>query len=233
MNTEAILLDLGRMAYGAAHQLQQQCVCWRLAETERSDLFLVVEHPPVFTLGKRGGRQSLMVSEQFLAEKGVDIVETERGGDITYHGPGQLVIYPIINLKKKRISVAGYVGLLEGLMIDIAAAFGVSCGRDSRNRGVWVGNNKIGSIGIRVRHGVTFHGLALNVNLDFEHFSWIQPCGLQQVGVTSIARESGMEVCFTTVKETAVRLLGETFACQVKAVALEEIPGLESLRRGV
>ncbi len=122
---EAIVLDLGRMAYAPAHQLQQDCVAWKLAGGQRPDLFLIVEHLPVFTLGKRGGRQSLMVSEQFLAAKGVDIVETERGGDITYHGPGQLVIYPVINLKKRQLSVAGYVELLEELMIDIAAAFGV------------------------------------------------------------------------------------------------------------
>ncbi len=219
---KAILLDLGRMAYNPAHELQQKCVQWRLAERKRADLFLVVEHLPVFTLGKRGGRQSLMVSEQFLAEKGVDLVETERGGDITYHGPGQLVIYPIINLKERQLSVTAYVELLEEIMIEIAAAFGVTAGRDSRNRGVWVGDNKIGSIGIRVRHGVTFHGLALNINIDFEHFSWINPCGLQQVGVTSIANETGKAVSFGEVKEYAVERIRRKFCCEFTAMSVEQ-----------
>ncbi len=219
----ALLLDLGKMAYAPAHELQQQCVAWRLAERSRADLFLFVEHHPVFTLGKRGGRQSLMVSEQFLADKGVDIVETERGGDITYHGPGQLVIYPIINLKTQKLSVTDYVTLLEEIMIDLAAIFGVTAGRDERNRGVWVGDNKIGSIGIRVRHGVTFHGLALNVDIDFEHFSWINPCGLQQVGVTSIARESGRKISFVDAKKHAARLIGKKFNCTLVATRPDQL----------
>ncbi len=208
------MLDLGRMAYAPVHQLQRDCVAWKLAGRQRADLFLMVEHLPVFTLGKRGGRQSLMVSEQFLVAQGIDIVETGRGGDITYHGPGQLVLYPVIDLKKRRLSVAGYVELLEELMIDTAAAFGVIAGRDARNRGVWVGDNKIGSIGIRVRHGVTFHGLAFNINLDFEHFSWINPCGLQQVGVTSLVKERGESISFAEVKEYVVTLLGRKFHCK-------------------
>ncbi len=210
---KAFLLDLGKMAYTPAHELQQKCVEWRLVERKRPDLFLLVEHPPVFTLGKRGGRQSLMVSEAFLAEKGIAVAETERGGDITYHGPGQLVIYPIINLKERQLSVTDYVNLLEDIIIDTAAAFGVTAERDKRNRGAWVGDNKIGSIGIHVRHGVTFHGLAINVDINLEHFSWINPCGLEQVGVTSLARESKKEVSFAKVKDYTTRLIGEKFNC--------------------
>lgn len=208
---KAYLIDLGKMDYQEAHQFQLACVEWRLLEKDRPDIFLATEHPPVFTLGKRGGRESLTVGEEFIKNRGVDIVQTERGGDITYHGPGQIVMYPIIDLRAARLSVKTYVDMLEEVMIASAAACGVSAGRDDRNRGIWVGNNKIGSIGIRIRHGVTFHGLALNVTLDFEHFSWIQPCGLAGVGVTSIARESRALMQFSEVKTIVIRQLGRVF----------------------
>ncbi len=215
---ETYLLDLGRMDYQDAHGFQLECVQWRLFEVDRPDIFLITEHPPVFTLGKRGGRGNLTVDEQFVKSRGVGIVQTERGGDITYHGPGQIVVYPIVLLRGSALSVKTYVDMLEEVMIRCAADSGISAGRDGRNRGIWVGNNKIGSIGIRVRHGVTFHGLALNVTLDFEHFSWIQPCGLSGVGVTSIEREAGKPVEFLSVKKSAVYWLGRIFNRQFTVV---------------
>ncbi len=215
---EAYLVDLGKMDYQDAHGFQLKCVQWRLLDEDRPDIFLITEHPPVFTLGKRGGRESLVVDEQFIKNRGVDIVQTERGGDITYHGPGQIVAYPIVHLRRSRLSVKTYVDMLEEVMISCAADYGVSAGRDERNRGIWVGDNKIGSIGIRVRHGVTFHGLALNVTLDFEHFSWIQPCGLSGVGVTSIERETGKLVDFSLVKKSVVHGLGKIFNRQFTVV---------------
>lgn len=208
---QAYLIDLGRMDYLSAHQFQVECVKWRLADRGRPDIFLVVEHLPVFTLGSRGGRESLTVSEDFVQNHGVDIVQTERGGDITYHGPGQLVVYPIVHLKESRLTVRSFVDKLEEVMIACSDDFGVKAGRDDRNRGIWVGNNKVGSIGIRVRHGVTFHGLALNVSLDFEHFGWIQPCGLSGVGVTSLSRELENQVDFATAKKQIIYHLGGIF----------------------
>ncbi len=205
------LIDLGKMDYKYAHQFQVECVQWRLLDKGRPDIFLVTEHPPVFTLGSRGGRENLTVGEDFIKSRGVDIIQTERGGDITYHGPGQVVVYPIVRLHEAKLSVRAYVDMLEEVMISCAADFGVKTGRDQRNRGVWVGNNKIGSIGIRVRHGVTFHGLALNVTLDFEHFSWIQPCGLSGIGVTSLERESGKSIDFSEVKRDIIFRLGKIF----------------------
>lgn len=221
---KACLVDLGRMDYQDAHGFQLECVQWRLLEEDRPDIFLVTEHPAVFTLGKRGGRGSLTVDEQFIKNRGVDIVQTERGGDITYHGPGQIVIYPIVHLRRSRLSVKTYVDMLEEVMISCAADFGILAGRDERNRGIWVGDNKIGSIGIRVRHGVTFHGLALNATLDFEHFSWIQPCGLAGVGVTSIAREAGKPVDLSLVKTSAVHWLGKIFNRQFTVVEKSFFP---------
>ena len=215
---KAYLIDLGKMDYRDAHQLQLDCVQWRLLEEERPDIFVVTEHPPVFTLGRRGGRESLIVDEEFIKGRGVDIVQTERGGDITYHGPGQVVVYPIVQLRQAQLSVRAYVDMLEEVMISCAADFGVIAGRDHRNRGVWVGNNKIGSIGIRVRHGVSFHGLAFNVTLDFEHFSWIQPCGLAGIGVTSLDRESDKSVNFCQVKDNITLGLGQIFNRQFVSV---------------
>ncbi|MGW8193709.1 MAG: lipoyl(octanoyl) transferase LipB [Desulforhopalus sp.] len=222
---KAYLIDLGRMNYTHAHRFQVDCVQWRLADRGRPDIFLVVEHPPVFTLGSRGGRESFMVGEDFVRNRGVDIVQTERGGDITYHGPGQLVVYPIVHLRESRFTVRGFVDKLEEVMIACSGDFGVEAGRDDRNRGIWVGNNKIGSVGIRVRHGISFHGLALNVNLDFEHFSWIQPCGLSGVGVTSLARESKTSVDFNEVKEQFILNLGQTFDRQFVSVGPAVITG--------
>ena len=222
---KAYLIDLGKVDYRDAHQFQVDCVQWRLLEKDRPDIFLVTEHPPVFTLGKRGGRESLTVGEEFIKNRGVDIVQTERGGDITYHGPGQIVIYPIVHLREARLSVKTYVDMLEEVMISSAADSGVLAGRDKRNRGIWVGDNKIGSIGIRVRHGVTFHGLAFNVTLDFEHFSWIQPCGLSGVGVTSVANESSEPVDFSVVKLNVINQLGRVFKRQFTAAEKTLVTG--------
>lgn len=207
----AHLFDLGMMDYHDAHRFQLDCVTYRLSEEGRPDIFIVTEHPPVFTLGKRGGLDSLTVSREYITHQGVGIVQTERGGDITYHGPGQVVVYPIIHLREAGLSIKEYVDLLEDVMISSAGDFGVTAVRDSRNRGIWVGDNKIGSIGIRVRHGVTFHGLAFNVTLDFEHFGWIQPCGLSGVGVTSLAEEAGGTVVFAEVKESVIHHLERLF----------------------
>lgn len=207
----AYLFDLGKMDYHDAHRFQLDCVNYRRLEEGRPDMFIVTEHPPVFTLGKRGGLGSLTVSQEYITNQGVGIVQTERGGDITYHGPGQVVVYPIIHLRESKLSIKDYVDLLEDVMISCAGDFGVIAARDARNRGIWVGNNKIGSIGIRVRHGVTFHGLALNVTLDFEHFGWIQPCGLSGVGVTSLAEEVAGTVVFADVKDSIIGHLERLF----------------------
>ena len=208
---DSYLVDLGQVDYLEAHRFQLECVNYRLLGTDRPDIFIVTEHPPVFTLGKRGGLESLTVSSEYITSQGIGIVQTERGGDITYHGPGQLVVYPVICLKKSGLSIKEYVDLLEEVMICCAKDFGVEADRDNRNRGIWVGDNKLGSIGIRVTRGVTFHGLALNVTLDFKHFSWIQPCGLAGVGVTSLAKEAGESVALPAVKERMIHHLEKCF----------------------
>ncbi len=197
MNTE--LIDLGISDYVEAHAVQLQYV-ENLIDGSGEEAIIVTEHRPVFTLGKNGGERSLLMSRPEIEEAGVAIVDTERGGDVTYHGPGQIVVYPILHLRRRGMSVAEYIDILEQIMIDTAATIGVCAWRDPRNRGVWVGDSKLGSIGIRVRRSVSFHGLALNVNMASEHFSWIQPCGLSGVGITSLARELDRQLATTDVK---------------------------------
>lgn len=192
--------DLGVVRYRQAHELQVQCVESQIAGREGEQV-LLLEHPPVFTLGSSGKKDSLLRSAEAITGEGAEIVHTERGGDITYHGPGQLVVYPIINLRRRNLSVSSFIELLEDIMLHTAADAGVSARRDARNRGIWVGDNKIGSVGIRIRHGIAFHGLSLNVNLSLEPFSWIRPCGLFGVGVSSLAQELGRDIDMQKVKK--------------------------------
>lgn len=216
--TAARMVDLGLVDYAAAYALQLDLVEKRRGGTVADDVFLVTEHPGTFTLGRRGGRENLMVSEQFLREKNIPLVHIERGGDITYHGWGQLVIYPIVHLRQAGLTVADYVACLEEIMIGLAAASGVTAGRDPRNHGVWVGDRKLGSVGIAVRHGVAFHGLALNVNLSLEPFSWVNPCGLTGVRMTSLGLESGREIGLDEVKKHLPGLLKQVFAREFVAI---------------
>lgn len=211
LKTAARLVDLGMSDYRAAYRLQQELVEKRRSGVIAEDLFLVTEHPSTFTLGRRGGLQNLVVSEQFLQARNIPLVHIERGGDITYHGPGQLVVYPIILLRQAALSVALYVHLLEELMISLALEFGVEAGRDSRNHGIWVGQRKLGSVGIAIRHGVSFHGLALNVQNSLEPFSWVNPCGLRGVSMTSLSRECGRTIAIELVQEKLASQLQQIF----------------------
>ena len=207
----AALVDLGLSEYRATYELQVALVD-RRKEGSCEDIFLVTEHPSVFTLGRRGGRENLVVSEQFLKEKKISLVHIERGGDITYHGEGQLVLYPVIDLRARGLAVTEYVFLLEEIMIRLAAVYGVDTGRDPRNHGVWVGDRKLGSVGIAIRHGISFHGLALNVNLALEPFSWVNPCGLSGVKMTSLQQEAGRGLVETgDVKKKLKEILGNLF----------------------
>jgi len=207
----AAFCDLGLMVYPAAHALQVSLAARRRQGELTYDLFLLVEHPPVYTLGRHGNRAHLGVDERFLRARDIAVVAVERGGEITYHGPGQLIIYPILDLRHRRLAVRDYVHLLEELMLRLAADCGVIARRDPRNHGIWVGDNKLGSIGIAIRHGVAFHGLALNVDPDLEPFSWINPCGLTGIGMTSLAREGGQCAMTHQVKARLPRRLAELF----------------------
>lgn len=213
--------NLGQMAYGRTYALQVDLAARRRRGDLARDLFLAVEHPPVFTLGRRGGREHLGVSEAFLASRDIGLVPIERGGEITYHGPGQLVVYPIINLRRARLGVSEYVYRLEEVMRRLSGDFGVNAGRDGRNHGVWVGNNKLGSIGIAIRHGISFHGLALNINVDLAPFAWINPCGLRDIGMTSLAQERGAACAMDEVLGRLQIHLAQVFAVEVQPMAAD------------
>ncbi len=206
------LVEFPLIDYSEALELQRSIVAARVAGELGENIILLLEHAPVFTLGRRGGLENLTVSEAFLEKSGVPVVHVERGGNITYHGPGQIVGYPIINLRNARLSVVDYVACLEEVMLLTAADWGVAAERNDLNRGIWVGNSKLGSIGISVRKSNAFHGFAFNVNPSLEPFSWINPCGLEGVGVTSLEQELNrplpMEEVRWQIKLNLAKVLG-------------------------
>lgn len=180
--------------------------------------FLLLEHDPVITLGRGGGRENLILPPYELEKLGIELAETDRGGNITCHGPGQLVGYPVLNLSCWQEDVHWYVEQLEEVLIQALDRVGIIAGRKAKYTGVWVGNQKIAAIGVSVRRWITGHGFALNVDNDLSLFSRIVPCGIPEFGVTSL-RSMG----FTVEKETMAELLLQSFA-EVFAVDLEKIP---------
>lgn len=182
---------LGRCAYDDA--LARQEACWRRRREGGPDVCLAVEHPPTVTLGKRATVAELRVTESELAGRGVPCVAVERGGYATYHGPGQLVLYPIVALAPRGFGIADFVATLEAIMIEVAWSCGIRAHRDPRGHGVWTSRGKLGAVGIRVRNGISTHGLALNVTTDLAAYEVITPCGLAGVPLTSLAAEGATE----------------------------------------
>jgi lipoyl(octanoyl) transferase len=180
---------LGQTPYADALALQRALVEDRRAD-RIGDVLLMVEHPPVLTVGVRGdgGRSHILASPDALAARGIEVHETGRGGDVTYHGPGQIVGYPLIDLKPDRCDVHGYLRDLEEVLIRVAADFGIDAGRVPGLTGVWVGEHKLAAIGVRISRWITSHGFALNVAPNLEDFDLIVPCGIADRGVTSLAR---------------------------------------------
>lgn len=181
--------NLGRVDYADALALQRQLVEERRAGTV-GDLLLLVEHPAVLTLGVRGdgGRSHILASDEELAAREIGVFETGRGGDVTYHGPGQIVGYPIVDLNPDRRDVHRYVRDIEEVLIRVAADYGIPTGRIAGLTGVWAGDEKLAAIGVRIQRWITSHGFALNHTTDLSHFGLIVPCGISDRGVTSLAR---------------------------------------------
>jgi lipoyl(octanoyl) transferase len=192
---------LGRIGYAAGLELQKQLVEQRKAGAI-PDQLLLLEHPPVITLGvkTRNNQTNIVAGPEALAAAGVEVFETGRGGDVTYHGPGQLVGYPIIDLKPDRCDVHKYVRDVEDVVIRAAAAFGVTAGRLPGLTGAWVGDEKLAAIGVRISRWVTSHGFAFNVSTALEHFDFIVPCGITDKGVTSLERQLGRPVAMDEVE---------------------------------
>src|SRR5580765_6129905 len=197
-NPKAWLVDLGLISYGPAWDLQRRIVAARKAGAV-PDVLLLCEHPHVITLGRNGRNENLLASEHVLRQRGVEFHNTDRGGDITYHGPGQVVAYPILNLAEIRRDLAWYVRQLEEIMMRASADFGVAAERRAGRTGVWVAlpeenEEKLGAIGVHVSRWVTSHGLAYNVSTDLRYFDLIVPCGIADKRATSLEKLLGRTV---------------------------------------
>jgi lipoate-protein ligase B len=222
---------LGRLDYKTALGLQGVMVR-RRARGEMGDTLLLLEHPATYTLGRRGDRGNLLVSPQSLAREGIPVYPTDRGGDVTFHGPGQLVGYPVLDIKALGLRVAGYMRRLEEVLIQSMAGFDVRAGRVSDLTGVWVGSEKVAAMGVRIdARGITSHGFALNVATDLGYFSRIVPCGIRGMGVTSLSRVLARTVSMEEVVDSVVSAFGRVFSMEMKPLdprlahsLLERIP---------
>jgi len=212
--------DLGRIGYEEAFALQQRLVAER-KQGLIPDQFLIVEHPHVLTMGRNGHMENLLVSEDVLRARGVEFCETDRGGDITYHGPGQVVGYPILDLREWKRDVVAYVRGLEQALIDALAEFGIAGGRVAGATGVWVEDRKIAAIGVHLSRWVTSHGFALNVDTDLSFFRLIVPCGLTKP-VTSMAAE-GATARREEVVAAMKRQFAKIFEVEITETELEKV----------
>lgn len=206
---------LGTVDYAEAHRLQKELQAKRISG-EIGDTVLLLEHPPVLTMGRSAKEQHVLAAPEVLAARGISVHEVGRGGDVTYHGPGQLVAYPIIDLKPDRRDVRKYMWSLEETMIRTCADFGLSATRVEGLNGAWVGDRKVGAVGVRISRWVTMHGLALNANSDLTHFDLIVPCGIQDKKVTSLSAEIGRTVFATDVIDPLARRFAELYDTDVE-----------------
>ena len=206
---------LGTVEYAEAHRLQKELQAKRISG-EIGDTVLLLEHPPVLTMGRSAKEQHVLAAPEVLAARGISVHEVGRGGDVTYHGPGQLVAYPIIDLKPDRRDVRKYMWSLEETMIRTCADFGLSATRVEGLNGAWVGDRKVGAVGVRISRWVTMHGLALNANSDLTHFDLIVPCGIQDKKVTSLSAEIGRTVFATDVIDPLARHFAELYDTDVE-----------------
>ena len=215
---------LGRVSYAEGLALQEALVVDRRAGRV-GDLLLLLEHPPVITLGvkRERGASHLMAAPEVLAARGICVFETGRGGDVTYHGPGQVVGYPIVDLGPDRRDVHRYVRDLEEVMVRTAADFGITAGRIQGLTGVWVGADKLGAIGVRISRWITSHGFAFNVTTDLTQFDLIIPCGIRDHGVTSLTRLLGRPVDLAEVENLLARHFCDVFERRLVEESVEPV----------
>jgi lipoate-protein ligase B len=213
------------VSYTEALELQRTLARDRISGVIPQDVLLLVEHPPVVTLGRSSKGKHLLASPEFLASRGVELFEVERGGDVTFHGPGQLVGYPIMDLKRHRQDLHWYLRQLERSLIDVLGQYGISAEQSKGLTGVWTGGRKIASIGVHARDWVTWHGFALNVTTDLSYFDLIVPCGIDGVQMTSMARELAAapdaEAVSQSVADTFASSFGLSPVSTARATLLE------------
>jgi lipoyl(octanoyl) transferase len=206
--------QLGLVSYTDGLRLQKELVAQRKAGTV-PDTLLLLEHPHVYTLGRNAKKENILISAEQLAARGAQVFEIDRGGDVTYHGPGQLVGYPIMDLAQHRRDIAWYMRGLEEVLITVAGEYGIAAGRLAGAPGVWVRNNKLVAMGVHISRWVTSHGFAFNVNTDLRYFDGIIPCGLRDKGVTSLQKLLGRRVEMEEVTQKVVRHFGRIFELEM------------------
>lgn len=197
--------DCGLMDYSAGLEVQLALVEKRIAGAICNTV-LLVEHKPVITLGANKRENKLLQTEEAIAEKGIELVAVGRGGGTTAHNPGQIVIYPIINLNSLGLGISAYIRQLEEVGIELLSTLGISAGRVKGRPGLWLGEKKIASIGVKVKRHVTYHGMAININNDLAIFENIVPCGIENIRITSAANETGREFCMDEIKRTLTEI---------------------------
>lgn len=218
------IIRLGMMDYAEALRIQEKLLTLR-QEDKIDDTLLLVEHPAVLTLGRRGEYSHILMSRQLLEASGVSIYEVNRGGDVTYHGPGQIVGYPVMNLARQNKDVKKFVWNIEEVFIRLLKQeYGITAHRDeNKYTGVWIENEKITAIGIAVKRWVTMHGFAFNVNTHLEHFGWIVPCGLTDRSVTSVQKLLGHSVDFDELNAMVMKYFCRVFDTEPVIMSLDEL----------
>jgi len=221
------IIELGLIGYADAYALQKRIVSARKSGAI-DDVFLLCEHPPVITQGRNGKREHLLASEHLLRQRNVEFFETSRGGDVTFHGPGQLVGYPILNLAALRKDVVWYVRMLEEVMIRATTEFGIAAVREAGKTGIWVAQRentpeKLGAIGVHISRWITSHGFAYNVSTDLRYFDLIVPCGIAGRKATSLEKLLARAVSSREVAPLLARHFGEVFGLRMKPVAKAEL----------
>jgi lipoyl(octanoyl) transferase len=223
---ELWIVRQGVTRYGEILELQRRIAAARITGEISQDVLLLLEHEPVVTLGRSSKEKNLVASREYLDSRGVDLFEVERGGDVTFHGPGQLVGYPIIDLKRHKQDLHWYLRQLEQSIISTLAALGVIAERSTGYTGVWTGGKKIASIGVHARDWVTWHGFALNVSTDLSYFDFIVPCGIDGVVMTSVEKEAGRKVSVDSAADLFAREFGALFdLTPVETAAAELLSG--------
>jgi lipoic acid synthetase/lipoyl(octanoyl) transferase len=215
-------LDLKRMQYLPAFDIQDQILQARM-DGQLASTIILQENQPVFTIGRSGSRDNILSSPEDLQRLGIEVLEVNRGGDVTYHGPGQLIVSPLLYLGDIGLNVNQYLHRLEDVLIELLARYNIHTGKKEGYPGVWREEAKIGAVGIAVRHGFTFHGFSLNVSPDLDAFNLINPCGVSRMPVTSIRQVLGKSPPMAEVKAQLREILEETFAIETRVVSWPDL----------
>ena len=219
---QLLTINLGRTRYADAWDMQKKIFAARLAHRV-PDVLLLTEHEPVYTLGKGADGNHLLAGDRELQEKGIDVFAIDRGGDVTFHGPGQLVGYPILDLNEHYLDIHRYLRDIEEVLIRTAKDFTIKGDRSEGYTGVWVRNDKLAAIGVKVSRWITMHGFALNVNTDLSYFDRIIPCGIFHKGVTSLRALKGRDVPISEVENAVVRNFESVFSVASQSMTLDEL----------